>query len=80
MLLFAKLSLMSSIYEDLETFCFSNESAVLEKLYHILIYTDSTSLKFLFISDPSSETPESKFREIIFGVITISKIYKRFDS
>ena len=49
-------------------------------IYHILTDTDSTSLKFAFISDPNSETPESKFREIIFEVITISKIYKRFDS
>ena len=89
MLMFAKLSLMSSIYEDLETFCFPNENVKATfnkygiekvKIYHILIYTDSTSLKFLFISDPNSETPESKFREIIFEVITTSKIYKRIDS
>ena len=89
MLMFAKLSLMSSIYEDLETFCFPNENVKATfnkygiekvKIYHILIYTDSTSLKFLFISYPNSETPESKFREIIFEVITTSKIYKRVDS
>ena len=50
------------------------------EIYHILTDTNSTSLKFLFISDPDSETPESKFRGILFEVIATSKIYKRFDS
>ena len=89
MLMFAKRSLMSFIYEVLETFCFPDENvqAIFKKysiekveIYHILTDTDSASLKFLFISDPNSETPESKFREIIFEVIATSKIYKRFDS
>ena len=89
MLMFAKLSLMSFIHEVLETFCFPDENvqAIFKKCgiekvetYHVLTDTDSSSLKFLFISDPNSETPESRFREIIFEVITTSKIYKRFDS
>ena len=89
MLMFAKLSLMSFIYEVLKTFCFPDEEvqAIFKKydieivnIYHILTDTDSTSLKFLFISDPNSETSESKFREIIFEVVTTSKIYQRFDS
>lgn len=41
---------------------------------------DSISLKLVFISDPNSETPEDTFRDIIFEVITVSGIYKRFDS
>ena len=89
MLMFVKLLLMSFIYEVLETFCFPDEKvqAILKKygiklvnIYHILTDTDSTFLKFLFIFDPNSETPENKFREIIFEVITTSKVYKRFDS
>ena len=89
MLMFAELLLMSFIYEVLETFCFPDEKvqAIFKKygiklvnIYHILTDTDSTSLKFLFIFDPNSETPKNKFREIIFEVITTSKIYKRFDS
>ena len=88
MLMFAKLFHMSFIYEVLETFCFPDENAQaifkkygIEKaeIYHILIDTNSNSLKFLFISDPNSETPESKFREKIFEVITTSEIYNRFD-
>ena len=88
-LMFAKLLLMSFKYEVLETFCFPDEN-VREifkkygiekvKIYRILMDTESTSIKFLFISDPNSETPESKYREIIFEVIPSSKIYKRFDS
>ena len=42
--------------------------------------TDSTALKFIFISEPNSEIPESKFRDIIFEIVTSSQIYKRFDS
>ena len=37
-------------------------------------------MKFIFISDPNSETPEDKFRDIIFEVIIASEIYKRLDS
>ena len=46
----------------------------------MLTDTDSTSLKFIFISDPNSEAPENKFRDIIFEIITSSQIYKRFDT
>ena len=86
--MFAKLSLMSIMYKVLETFCFPDENVReifkkygIEKveIYHRLTDTDNTSLKFLFISDPNSETPENKYREIIFEVITSSKICKRFD-
>ena len=41
--------------------------------FHLLTDTSSTSLKFMFISDPNSEIPESKYK-------TSSQIYKRFDS
>ena len=46
----------------------------------MLTDTDSTSLTFIFISDPNSEIPESKYRDIVFEIITSSHIYKRFDS
>ena len=35
-------------------------------VFHILTDTDSTTLKFIFISDSNSDVPEEKFREIIF--------------
>ena len=89
LLMFAKLSLKSFIYEITETFCFLKEN--IKKIYdkykierveifHILTDTDSTAQKFMFISDSNSEIPEDKFRDIIFEVIIESEIYKRFDS
>ena len=89
MLMFAKFSLMSFIYEVLETFCFTDENVRLiskkyskekVKIYHVITDTSSTSLKFLFISELGSETPENKFRETSFEVKKSSKTYKRFDS
>ena len=50
------------------------------EIFHIQTDTDSTALKFIFISDPNSDFPEDKFRDIIFEVIVTSKIYKRFDT
>ena len=87
--MFAKLSLMSFIYEILETFCFPNKKIqeiydkyFIEKvhIYHVLTDTDSTCLQFLFISNPKSNICQQKYREIIFEVIITSKIYNRFDS
>ena len=49
------------------------------EIFHVLIGTDSTSLKFIFISDPNSETHENKYRDIVFDVIIASQIYKKFD-
>ena len=83
LLMFAKLSLKSFVCEIIETFCFPNEKTKqifkkyqIEKveIYHILSDTDSTSLKFVFISGPESEIPESKCREIIFEIVTSSDI------
>ena len=87
MLMLAKLSLMSFIYDILETFCFPDEKVknIYEKyqiedvyIYDILTDTDSTSLKFGFISNAASEIPDTKYREIIFEVICANDIVKRF--
>ena len=89
LLMFAKLSLKSFIYEITETFCFPKENVKniydkykIErvKIFHILADTDSTALKFMFISDPNNEISEDKFRDITFAAIIESEIYKRFDS
>ena len=80
---------MSFIYEMLETFCCPEKEVqeiydkyLIEKIhiYHVLIDTDSTYLKFLFISDPKGDICEQKHRDIIFEVIIASEIYNRFDS
>ena len=82
--MFAKLSLKSFVYKIIETFCFLNEKTKqifkkyqIEKV-EILSDTDSTSLKFIFISVAESNIPDSKYREIIFEVVTSSD--KWFDS
>ena len=69
MLMSAKLSLMSFIYEMLETFCFPDKKIqeiydkyLVEKvhIYSVLTDTDSTCLQFLFISDSKSNIWEQK--------------------
>ena len=88
-LLFAKVSLKSFIYDLTEIFCFLqkeiqdiSKKCLIEKeqIFHILRDTDSTALKFIFISDPDSDLPEEKFRDVIFEVKVTTKIYKRFDT
>ena len=89
LLMFAKLSLKSFIYDPSEIFCFPTKVVsdirkkyLIEKveIFHILTDTDSTALKFISISDPNSDVPEDKFRDMIFEVIIATKIYKRFDA
>ena len=64
----------SFIYEIIETFCFPKENIqeIYKKyeiervgIFHLLTDTDSKSLKFMFLSDPNSKTPDAKFRDII---------------
>ena len=50
------------------------------EILHILTDTDSTTIQFIFVSDPNSDLPEEKFRDIIFEVLVKPKIYKIFDS
>ena len=88
-LMFAKLSSISFIYKLVETFLFSHDIVkkiyqkyLIEKvyIYHVLTDTDSTRLKFVFVSSTDSDIPDKKFRDIIFEIIVASKIYNRFDS
>ena len=88
MLMFAKLSLMSFIYDLVEAFYFPNEktkkiykSCGIEKIlpYHILTDTDSTSLMFAIICEFECNVPDDKFSDLIFKVIVENKIYDRFD-
>lgn len=87
-LMFAKLSLMSFIYELIETFYFRSEIVkkiyqkyLIEKvyIYYRLSDTDSTCLKSIFVSSTDNDILNRKFREIIFEVIIAVEIYNRFD-
>ena len=87
--MFAKLLLKSFIYSLAETFCFLSpivksiyQKYQIEKIliYDVLTDTNSTVLQFIIISDPNSDMPETKIRDIFFEVIIATKIYKRFDT
>ena len=88
MLMFAKLSPKSFIYDMIDVFCFSNEEIKqiydyyqIEKcfLYQNLTDPDSTSLFFNFICKFNCFVAESEARKIIFNCLKKSKIAKRLD-
>ena len=82
LLMFAKLSLKSFIYDVIEAFCFPDENIkeifknyMIERvvIFHVLTDTGSTSLTVIFISDRNSDIPESKYRDMIFEIRTTSQ-------
>ena len=88
MLMFAKLSLKSFVYDMIDVFCFPDNEIQqiydyyqIEKcfLYQNLTDTDSTSLFFTFICKLESFVAESEARNIIFKCLKKSKILKRLD-
>ena len=88
MLMFAKLSIKSFVYDMIDVFCFPNKDIQsiydfyqIEKcfLYQNLTDTDSTSLLFLFICNLKCVLPESKARKVIFECMIKSKILHRLD-
>ena len=88
MLMFAKLSIKSFVYDMIDVFCFPNDEIreiytrfQIDKclLYQNLTDTDSTSLFFLFICSFDSELPESEARKVIFECMINSKILERLD-
>ena len=85
MLMFAKLSLKSFVYDMIDVFCFPNEEIreiydyyQIEKcfLYQNLTDTDSTSLFFTFTCKLDCFVPESEARNIIFQCLKKSKNFK----
>ena len=88
MLMFAKLSIKSFVYDMIDVFCFPNEDIQaiydlyqIEKcfLYQNLTDTDSTSLLFVFICNLKCTLPESQARKVIFECMVKSKILDRLD-
>ena len=88
MLMFAKLSLKSFVYDMIDVFCFPNDEIKeiydfyeTEKcfLYQDLTDTDSTSLFLNFICNIDCSVPESEARKIIFQCLKKSKIAQRLD-
>ena len=88
MLMFAKLSLKSFIYQLAELFMFPGEivQAIYDKyqiehvyVYHVLTDTDSTAIQFVVISSVQSIFTEPQVRKIIFEVFSQTSIVDRFD-
>ena len=88
MLMFAKLSLKSFIYQVSELLTFPNDVVQeiyakygTEKiyLYHILTDADSTSLQIVAISAANSQFAEPEFRNILFEVFSSTDICQRFE-
>ena len=88
MLMFAKLSITSFVYDMIDVFCFPNANIKsiydcyqIEKsfLYQNLTDTDSTSLLFTFICNLECVVPESKAQNVIFECMVKSKILDRLD-
>ena len=86
LLMVEKLSLKSFIYDMIENSVFQVKMSrkLLKSMgsrgLKFFMCWHSASLKFIFIFDPTCEISESKYRDIIFEIITSSQIYKRFDS
>ena len=88
MLMFAKLSIKSFVYDMIDVFCFPNDEIQqiydhyqIERcfLYQNLTDTDSTSLFFNFICKLDCSVPESEAKKIIFECFKKSKILNRLD-
>ena len=90
LLMFAKLSLKSFIYSLVELLSFPEENLIVSKIYekyeiekilcyHVLTNTDSTSIQFVIVSDPSSTYPECDVRDILFETFFSIEIRERFD-
>ena len=89
MLMFAKLSIKSFVYDLIDVFCFPDEKIkeIYEKyqiekcyLYQNLTDTDSTSLFFVFICALDCVLPESEARNVIFECMINSEVLQRLDT
>ena len=88
-LTFVKFSLKIFIYYLIETFVFPNKKTqeIYKKkdieyvyVYQILTDIDSFSLQFLIICNEKSTKKDPEYRDVIFEVISLNEILKRFDT
>ena len=88
MFMFAETSIQSFNYDLIEVFMFPHaETKKVYDKYKIikcslvqnLTDTDSTSLTFIFICEPTCDVSEQDSRNIIFEVIVQNEILKRLD-
>ena len=90
LLMFEKLSLKSFIYSLVELLDFHKENPIAASIYEkyeieqILCYqvltdTDSTSIRFIIVSDLSSFYPECNVQDILLEIFSKTKICERFN-
>ena len=88
MLMFAKTSFQSFIYDMVDIFCFPDQVVqeiykkyCIEKcfIYQNLTDTNSTPLFFVFICNLNCTITEKDSRKILFEVMVVSKIFQRLD-
>ena len=88
MLIFAKVSIKSFVYDIIDVFMFPNEKTKniyknynIEKcyVYQCLTDTDSTSINVIFICNLNCDVTGENARKIIFEVMISSKILERLD-
>ena len=90
LLMFAKLSLKSFIYSLVELLSFPEKNPIVTKIYdkyvtekilcyYVLTDTDSMSIQFIIVSDPTSTYPESNVQDILFETFSYTNIHHRFD-
>ena len=88
MLMFAKVSIKSFVYDIIDVFVFPDETtkSIYEKykikkcyVYQNLTDTDNTSILFVFICEMNCVVDELTARKIVFEVMITSKILKRLD-
>ena len=86
MLMFAKVSLESFVYNFTEIFLFPNKKTkeifnkyMIERIFPCLIlrHTDNICVFFIFVCKPESCTPDSQFRDVLFEVIINNDILQR---
>ena len=88
MLMFAKLSLKSFVYDlaELQTFPGETVQAIYDQhqiehvyVFHILTDTDSTSMQFIVVSKVESTFTEPELRSTLFEIFSKTDISRRFD-
>ena len=90
MLIFAKTSIISFVYDMIDVFCFPEDSSKVQVIYDkhniekYLLYqhltnTESISLFFVFICNLNCQLNEKDPRNVIFEVMINLKIFERLD-
>ena len=88
LLINAKISLASFIYDCIDTFCFPSEEPSLiytrHRIIKVLPYllltdTDSGSLEFIVIAEDTCDCGEREMRDIILKIFLDNEIHQRLD-